>query len=76
MPDDLPLDMDVDTLMLLAKYKQRIEFTKLIRTERLEQAKCKALLEGMKAQIPADIRDQLILDAAAAIAAQQTQQVK
>lgn len=73
-PDDLPIDMDIEDVMLISKYKYRNRLKQLIRTEKIEQAKSKSILESVKAQIPADIRDQLILDAAAALAAQQTTQ--
>ena len=73
-PDDLPIDMDIDDVMLISQYQYRDRLKKLLRTENIEQSKAKAVLDSLKAQLPADTRDQLILDAAAALAAQQPAQ--
>ena len=73
-PDDLPIDMDIDDVMLISQYQYRDRLKKLLRTENIEQSKARAVLDSLKAQLPADTRDQLILDAAAALAAQQPAQ--
>ena len=73
-PDDLPIDMDLSDVMLISQYQYRDRLKKLLRTENIEQSKAKAVLDSLKAQLPADTRDQLILDAAAALAAQQPAQ--
>ena len=73
-PDDLPIDMGIDDVMMISQYQYRDKLKKLLRTEKIEQSKAKAVLDSIKAQIPADIRDQLILDAAAALNAQQPAQ--
>ena len=72
-PDDLPIDMDIDDVMLISQYQYRDRLKKLLRTENIEQSKARAVLESLKAQLPADTRDQLILDAAAALAQQPAQ---
>ena len=73
-PDDLPIDMDIDDVMLISQYQYRDRLKKLLRTENIEQSKARAVLESLKAQLPADTRDQLILDAAVALATQQPAQ--
>ena len=73
-PDDLPLDMSIEDVMLISQYQYKERLTKLLRTEKIEQSKAKAVLDSLKAQLPADTRDQLILDAAAALATQQPAQ--
>lgn len=72
-PDDLPIEMEIATVMLISQYQYRDRLKKLLRTENIEQSKAKAVLDSLKAQLPADTRDQLILDAAAALNAQPAQ---
>ena len=73
-PDDLPIEMEIATVMLISQYQYRDRLKKLLRTGNIEQSKARAVLDSLKAQLPADTRDQLILDAAAALAAQQPAQ--
>lgn len=47
----LPSDMDPDSVMLVADYQHRDRLNYLLRTEKIEQAKSRRVLEAMKAQI-------------------------
>jgi hypothetical protein len=69
-PDDLPLEMDIDDVMLISKYQYKDRLTKLLRTERIEQSKAKAILDSLKAQLPADQLDTLVADALVKVNAQ------
>lgn len=73
-PDDLPIDMVLSDVMLISQYQYRDRLKKLLRTENIEQSKARAVLDSLKSQLPADTRDQLILDAAAMLVAQQPTQ--
>lgn len=70
--EDLPLAFTDEQIELISKYQFRVNLTLLLRTEKAEQSKAKAILTSMKEQLPADVRDQLILDASTAINAQAT----
>jgi hypothetical protein len=72
--DDLPIEMDIETVMLISQYQYRDRLKKLLRTENIEQSKAKAILDSLRAQLPAETRDQLILDAATLLTSQQTTQ--
>lgn len=72
--EDLPLDFSDEKIALISLYQYRVQIQILLRTEKAEQAKSKSILNAMKDQLPVDTRDQLILDAAATLAAQQPAQ--
>lgn len=51
---DLPDFLPIETILLISSYKHRATTAYLIRTEHIEQAKSKQMLESLRSQIPAD----------------------
>ena len=50
-PDDLPIDMEIDDVMLISQYQYRDRLKKLLRTENIEHSKARAVLDSLKAQL-------------------------
>jgi len=68
--EDLPLSFSDEQVDLISKYQYRVDVTLRIRAEKAEQSKSKAVLEALKAQIPADQLDALVADALVKVNAQ------
>ena len=68
--EELPFDVPLETVQIVSDYQYRDRIRYLIRTEAIEQGKAKAVLNALKAQIPADQLDALVTDALAKINAQ------
>ena len=61
--DDLPLSFSDEQIDLISKYQYRVDLTLRVRTEKAEQNKAKAVLNALKAQIPADQLEGLVAEA-------------
>jgi hypothetical protein len=70
--EELPLDVPLETVQAVADYQYRDRIRYLIRTEAIEQGKAKAVLNALKAQIPADQLDALVAEALVLVNAQTT----
>ena len=70
--DDLPLSFSDEQIDLISKYQYRVDLTLRVRTEKAEQNKAKAVLNALKAQIPADQLDALVAEALVLVNAQTT----
>lgn len=68
--EDLPFDVPLETVQAVAEYQYRDRIRYLIRTEAIEQGKAKAILNALKAQIPADQLDALVAEALVIVNAQ------
>lgn len=68
--EDLPLSFSDEQIDLINKYQYRVDLTLRIRTEKAEQAKARAVLDALKAQIPADQLDTLVAEALVIVNAQ------
>jgi hypothetical protein len=68
--DDLPLSFSDEQIDLISKYQYRVDLTLRVRTEKAEQNKAKAVLNALKAQIPADQLDALVAEALVIVNAQ------
>lgn len=68
--DDLPLSFSDEQIDLISKYQYRVDLTLRVRTEKAEQNKAKAVLNALKAQIPADQLDTLVADSLVKVNAQ------
>ena len=68
--EELPFDVPLETVQLVSDYQYRDRIRYLIRTEAIEQGKAKAVLNALKAQIPADQLDALVADALVKVNAQ------
>lgn len=68
--EELPVFLSLELVQAIADYQYRDRISYLIRTEAIEQAKAKRVLEALKAQIPADQLDALVADAVAKLNAQ------
>jgi hypothetical protein len=68
--DDLPLSFSDEQIDLISKYQYRVDLTLRVRTERAEQNKAKAVLNALKAQLPADQLDALVAEALVIVNAQ------
>lgn len=64
-PESLPNDVSLEFILEVNNYQYRERISTLIRTESIEQAKSKYILESLKAQIPADQLDGLVAEALA-----------
>ena len=69
-PEDIPFDVSLEIVQLVADYQYRDRILYLIRTENIEQSKSKRILQSMKAQIPADQLDALVANALVQVNAQ------
>ena len=69
-PESLPNDVSLEFILEVNNYQYRERISTLIRTESIEQAKSKHILEALKAQIPADQLDALVADALVKVNAQ------
>lgn len=54
LADQLPAEMEMDDVLTVADYQYRDRLVNLLRSEKIEQAKARRVLEAMKAQIGAD----------------------
>jgi hypothetical protein len=68
--DDLPLSFSDEQIDLISKYQYRVDLTLRVRTEKAEQNKAKAVLNALKAQLPADQLDALVAEALVIVNAQ------
>jgi hypothetical protein len=68
--EELPFDVPLETVQAVADYQYRDRIRYLIRTEAIEQGKAKAVLNALKAQIPADQLDALVAEALVIVNAQ------
>ena len=68
--DDLPMEYTDEQIDLVTKYQYRVNLKLLLRAEKAEQSKSKAVLETLRNQLPADQLDALVADALAKINAQ------
>lgn len=71
--EELPVFLSLELVQSIADYQYRDRIAYLIRTEAIEQGKAKRVLDALKAQIPADQLNDLVMQAAALIASQQSQ---
>jgi len=70
--EELPFDVPLETVQAVSDYQYRDRIRYLIRTEAIEQGKAKAVLNALKAQIPADQLDALVAEALVLVNAQTT----
>lgn len=68
--EELPFDVPLETVQAVSDYQYRDRIRYLVRTEAIEQGKAKAVLNALKAQIPADQLDALVADALVKVNAQ------
>jgi hypothetical protein len=68
--EELPFDVPLETVQVVADYQYRDRIRYLIRTEAIEQNKAKQVLNALKAQIPADQLDALVAEALVIVNAQ------
>ena len=68
--EELPFDVPLETVQAVADYQYRDSSRYLVRTEGIEQGKAKAVLNALKAQIPADQLDALVAEALVKVNAQ------
>jgi hypothetical protein len=68
--EELPFDVPLETVQVVADYQYRDRIRYLIRTEAIEQNKAKQVLDALKAQIPADQLDALVAEALVIVNAQ------
>jgi hypothetical protein len=68
--EELPFDVPLEIVQAVAEYQYRDRIRYLIRTEAIEQGKSKAILNALKAQIPADQLDALVAEALVIVNAQ------
>jgi hypothetical protein len=68
--EELPFDVPLETVQVVADYQYRDRIRYLIRTEAIEQGKAKRVLDALKAQLPADQLDALVADALVKVNAQ------
>lgn len=70
---NLPADMEYSDVSLISAYKYREYLQKELIVSKTEKEKAELMRQSLYEQLPSDTRDQLILDAAAALNAQPAQ---
>jgi hypothetical protein len=66
-PENIPHDLNFETVQLIVDYQYRDRLRFLLRTENIEQSKSKRVLDALKQQIPSDQLESLVLSAKAKI---------